>query len=459
MRGQRETGWRRIACGALVALLSSVTLLGLARDRAEAADFPRPPLLEENVAFWRDVFARHSRNETVVHDNVHLGIVYTVLDFRPWAGPDGRLDAKHEKMRRERERQVRTYYADLLKRLHAARGQSESWSPEEARVAALLRGQSEPNKFRRAAERVRLQSGLNERFRAGISRMKGYESRMVSIFRAKGLPPELTRMVLVESTFDLEAYSRVGAAGVWQFMPRTGRQYMRVNSSIDERRDPLRATWAAAEHLRGDYEALGSWPLAITAYNHGRGGMARAVREIGTTDMGEIARRYQGRSFGFASRNFYAEFLAAVDVTRDQVRYFGQEVQATPAPRSREVKLRRPMRVHHAARSVRVDPETLIAMNPAFLPNVLSGRTSIPRGYRLRVPHREEDGKLAVEQARARRIASGKPLYSYHRVRRGQTLASIAKRYQTTVSTLQRLNGIRRPRSLQAGRVLKIPAG
>ena len=115
------------------------------------------------------------------------------------------------------------------------------------------------------------------------------------------------------------------------------------------------------------------------------------------------------------------------------------------------------MRLHQASRHVGVSAETLVAMNPAFLPRVLGGRSSIPRGYRLRVPEREHDGHLAVAQASARRKASGRPLYVFHEVRRGQTLGRIAQKYGTTVATLQRVNRIRRPRSLQPGRLLKIP--
>jgi membrane-bound lytic murein transglycosylase D len=166
-----------------------------------------------------------------------------------------------------------------------------------------------------------------------MARQKGYLPAMQAILRQHGVPEELAHLTLVESCFNLEAYSKVGAAGVWQFMPSTGRQYMTVDGAIDERRDPLRSTQAAAEHLRGDYEVLGTWPLAITAYNHGRGGMARAVRTVGTTDFGEISSNYRGPAFGFASRNFYPEFLAALEVVARSEDHFG-EVREVPAPRS-----------------------------------------------------------------------------------------------------------------------------
>jgi membrane-bound lytic murein transglycosylase D len=153
---------------------------------------------------------------------------------------------------------------------------------EERRIAAMFAKMPGSDRFQLAADRVRSQSGLRKRFAAGIGRWSGYREEMRDVFRARGLPTELIVIPLFESCFNLDAYSKVGAAGVWQFMPSTGRLFMRVDGAIDERRDPIRSTEAAAAYLGRDYELLGSWPLAITAYNHGRGGMARATSELGT---------------------------------------------------------------------------------------------------------------------------------------------------------------------------------
>jgi membrane-bound lytic murein transglycosylase D len=106
-------------------------------------------------------------------------------------------------------------------------------------------------------------------------------------------------------------------------MRPTARLFMRVDYLVDERLDPYTASEGAARLLRGNYERLGSWPLAITAYNHGPGGMAKAVRILGTRDIGTIVARHRSPSFGFASRNFYAEFMAARRIDRDPARYFG----------------------------------------------------------------------------------------------------------------------------------------
>jgi membrane-bound lytic murein transglycosylase D len=114
----------------------------------------------------------------------------------------------------------------------------------------------------------------------------------------QGLPVELTRLPLIESGFELHARSHVGAAGIWQFMPRTGRLFMRVDTLVDERRDPIAATRGAARFLRRLHDRLGTWPLAITAYNHGPTGVARAVRGLGTRDIGTIVSRYDGPAFG-----------------------------------------------------------------------------------------------------------------------------------------------------------------
>ena len=159
---------------------------------------------------------------------------------------------------------------------------------------------------------------------AGYRTGRRYFPEMERIFVAEGLPPELTRLPLIESCFNLDAYSKVGATGVWQFMPGTGRLYMMVNGSVDERRDPIASTRAAARYLTNSYGRLGNWPLAITAYNHGPAGVARGVDETRSTDIVTLIRYYDGPGWGFSSRNFYAEFLAALDIEKHQEAYLGR---------------------------------------------------------------------------------------------------------------------------------------
>jgi membrane-bound lytic murein transglycosylase D len=171
------------------------------------------------------------------------------------------------------------------------------------------------------------------------------------------VPVDLVALPIVESGFRVVAQSSVGAAGIWQFTHGTGRRYMRIDHVLDERRDPLAATEAAARYLRGNYEMLGSWPLAITGYNHGEAGVATAVSQLGTTDLGVIVENYRGRAFGFASRNFYSEFLAARDVLRNAEKYCPGIGRS--GDRLERVNVDRYVALSHLARCAGVDSDTL----------------------------------------------------------------------------------------------------
>ena len=136
----------------------------------------------------------------------------------------------------------------------------------------------------------------------------------------------------VESSFDVTAFSKAGAAGIWQFTRATGKKFLTVNKFLDERRDPIRASEAAAKLIKSNYERLGDWPMAVTAYNHGIAGVLRAKKEMGTYEA--VFENYSGRLFEFASRNFYSEFLAARHVAKNSrtvfQRYPVEQVPGSP---------------------------------------------------------------------------------------------------------------------------------
>jgi len=267
----------------------------------------------------------------------------------------------------------------------------------------------------------------------------------------------------------------VGAAGIWQFMPGTGRLYaMDVNALVDERRDPIASTRGAARFLRHNYERLEEeWPLAITAYNHGPAGVRRAIEETGTTDIGVIVERYHGPAFGFASRNFYAEFVAALDVDKHRQAYFG-DLDVEKPDSTRVVPLDRPVGIEVAARMAGTDRETVASLNPALMDLVVDGKRHIPAGYGLRLPSErsatfeERLAQLGTEQrvmrvsARAsapsvasRRSGARAPATA-HRVGRGDTLGEIAQRYKVSVASLRTANRIK-GNDIRPGQVLKIP--
>ena len=434
-------------------------------------ELPSPPSLRPQVEFWKKVFAVYSTHQIAIHDTDHLDRVYSVLDYRERAAA-GEDEVLLDRIERDGVAGEKERIRGILLRLDARQGNDGGLDEEERRIWDLFARDNDPRRFAAAAagERIRAQRGLKERFGEGVRVSRRYLDEMERIFRAEGMPIELTRLPLVESCFDLDAYSKVGAAGIWQFMPSTGRSYLRIAGVVDERRDPLRATRGAARHLAENYRALGTWPLAITAYNHGQAGMRRAVRETGTTDIDTIVRAYRGPLFGFASRNFYAEFLAAVEVERDHREHFGELRFESPV-RGDEVMLDRLLPGRAAAGCAQVEPQDLAGLNPAVERDVFHGNGNLPRGYLLRVPSGSADGferclaQQVVPDARpvagARptgRTGSSPPTYRTHRVATGQTLSLIAQRYRVSVQRIKQANSMRGT-VVKAGQVLKIPVG
>src|SRR5690606_22076421 len=308
-------------------------------------------------------------SEGFLHDDADLSIVYRKLAFGPDIEPRQRRDVVDEERKK---------IESMLKRLAAG---ASDLSSEEKRIKEAFGESATAAGFRAAAGRLRFQLGQADRFRQGLERSGIWEGHIARTFAKLGLPPELAALPHVESSFDPTAYSKVGAAGMWQFMPGTGKRYLRIDEAVDERMDPFRATEAAAQLLEYNYNLLGSWPLALTAYNHGAAGMRRARDSMGTTDIAVIARKYKSRSFGFASRNFYVSFLAALTIDRDPQKYF-PGVQRRAQMEFSEVEMPAYMSVDVLRKALNVEREQLAALNPALLPAVWEGRQYVPRGYR-----------------------------------------------------------------------------
>jgi membrane-bound lytic murein transglycosylase D len=190
-----------------------------------------------------------------------------------------------------------------------------------------------PSAYAIAAQNLRVQQGMREQFREGLLRSRYYRPTMERIFHDNGLPPELVTLAEVESGFYSRAKSGAGAVGIWQFTRGTGQQFMRITRYHDDRLDPTTETAAAAKLLRSNYLTFGNWPLAITAYNYGTGGMQQASDEY-HGDYNRVLQSYSGPHFGFASKNYYAEFLAALQVHEYEDKYFPdlKYAEAPPPP-------------------------------------------------------------------------------------------------------------------------------
>jgi membrane-bound lytic murein transglycosylase D len=188
---------------------------------------------------------------------------------------------------------------------------------------------------------VRLQMGLRDRMKKAMYISGKYLDRMEKIFHKKGMPIELTRIVFVESSFNIHAQSKVGASGLWQIMPNVARQKGYITSKYDKRNHPIEATKLAADMLKQNYSELKSWPLAITAYNHGLAGVKRMLRKNEAISLEELIESDNvTRTWGFASKNFYACFLAVLEVERNATELLGEDLMKADSLAYKEFKLK-----------------------------------------------------------------------------------------------------------------------
>ena len=419
---------------------------------AEDPDFPEPEELQPAIAFWKRVYLEVTTDAGFLHDSRRLGVVYEVVRF------DG---VKSERARRRLVKRRRSHWRAVLDRLR--RGRAPRDEAERRAVHSMERALGRlptPRDWAIAARRVRFQLGQRDVFRAGLIRSGSWQEQMRTVFREAGLPEDLAYLPHVESSFNPAAYSKHGAAGVWQFMRSTGRHYLKIDYVVDERLDPMAATRAAAKLLAKNYEALKSWPLAITAYNHGRSGMARAVRRLKTDAIEVIVDRYKSRRFGFASRNFYAQFLAVRSILRSYESYFGPVQRDSPEAVD-QVALPFFADVASLDRHLGIAPGVIKHYNPSLRRPVYRGQKRIPRGFTLRLPSgtvlpdaetwlaRVPQGERHARQHRS----------SYYQVRRGDTLSKIARRHRTTVGALASYNNLPSRHRIYSGQVLQIPNG
>jgi len=337
--------------------------------------------LEQRVDFWKKIYTQYGADDVVIHDRVYVNLIYDVA-----------TDATQS----EKTASIKSALREIQANLDSPENLSKSSTPVLQAIVAQGLPLS-PGLIDDLLDNIHTQQGIKERFRDGVVRSGRYVEQFRQIMNNQGVPAELALLPLVESSFQ-NVRSKAGAVGVWQFTSGTGRSYLRITSKVDERLDPVRSSEAAARLLRDNYSALGAWPLAITAYNHGRGGMLAAQKEHGS-DLPKIIDEYRGPVFGYASMNFYSEFLAAVEIYDNYPQYFGE----LALERSDSIPQNRP---------------TMAA---------------------------------AKAPAKAARSAAA----AKYKVRSGDTLFEIAQRFGTSIATLMDKNNLNKP-VIYAGQILLV---
>lgn len=244
-------------------------------------------------------------------------------------------------------------------------------------------------KTRLPNEEVRIQLGQRDFFADGLEKSSRLLPLMEEVFMAEGLPAELARIPLVESSFNHKAESKVGAKGIWQIMPSIGRKFLVMNEKLDERKSPLKSTRVAAYLLEENKMLLGNWPLAVTAYNHGTGGMRKAKKQTNSSDLGVIIKKYKSASFQFASSNFYSCFLAALHAEKYKDFLFPEVELGRPADLTK-LKLKFGKSAYALSKDLKINFEDLIEHNPDLHVKGHPKSLFLPKGFALFIPESHE---------------------------------------------------------------------
>ena len=426
--------------------------------------FSCPASLMPRVGFWVEVFSRWDTNTAIFHDKDAPQRVYNAIHRNNGC----RRIRNGDSADRERKRLKRNLKA-LASRLQAGR----SLTGEQSRLYAVFNGAS-AKQVERAAERVRCQSGNRDRMRDALEQFHVYRPTILDALEKQNLTPELQYLPFVESAFNPNALSHVGAAGLWQIMPATGRTLgLSVDNRIDERYDPRSATYAAALYFRNSVDDLSETafenghsiqaknlnPFVITSYNYGVRGMQRAIKQVGL-DYERLLTEYKSPSFQIAVKNFYASFLAARYVAKNSELFFEDLMDArskTTFSYSSET-LDRATSAKRLVKSLGIKSELLEELNPALRSVIWKHKALIPKGYNIRLPFRENGWQQSLAAVYALPREVEKPGFVWHRVKKGESACAIAERYKASCRALISLNGLNKRATIYSGKRIKVPS-
>ena len=284
-------------------------------------------------------------------------------------------------------------------------------------------------------------------FERWLKRSGRYMELFRSALQREGLPPDLVHLVFVESGFNLNARSVSAAVGPWQFLRSTGQLFgLTVNQWVDERRDPEKSTVAAARYLKHLYSIFGDWPLALASYNAGEGTVLRAIKKQGTTNYWDLRLPRQ-------TEDYVPQFMAILAISRDPEKYGFDDVALDEPMEFDEVALKGAVDLRAVARMADCSFDELKLLNSAVINHVANGSNGVTM---IRVPRGKGEALLQKLQSGAKLPAVDVSIR--HRVRRGETINSIASEYHVSAPQLALANGIGRKRPLRRGTMLSVPA-
>lgn len=399
------------------------------------------------VDFWKRVYTEITSKQAFIHDRDQVRFVYQKIDI-PYENSKRKSRYASQKLN-----EIKKVLKNIVKKGR------KNLTPEETRLSEILKDKS-LNEIKSMSKRIRYQYGLKDNYYIGLKRSYLYMDYIQSVLKEFDIPKELSFLPHVESSFNYQAYSKVGAAGIWQFMRGTARNYrLNISYSIDDRRDVFKATRAAASLLKHNYSKIKVWPLAITAYNHGLASMTRAVKKHDTTKISEIIKHYEGRRFGFASQNFYATFLATAEVSASPEKFFPSFKKPKPLEYSL-IQLPRELTVAQIRETLKLTNSEIKEYNPAIRSTAYRSPLYLPNKFDFRVAKLSKDELTNFNSLLANVVIKSSDLKfaGHHKIRRGDSLYSLSKIYRVSVEDLIRFNKIANPSRIFPGMKVKIPS-
>lgn len=425
--------------------------------------FDCPQALHRRIHFWIEIFGRHGTESAVLHDRDQPEKVYSVV--RSPNGCGGRKAPKAV----ERER---TKIKQSLVSLANKRSKRQKLTHQEQQLSSLFKNQS-ISEIRQASSRIRCQSGNATRFQHALKRFGAHQPIISQALETYGLPQGIQYLPFVESAYSATNYSSVGAAGLWQLMPRTATHLgLLVNPVIDERYDPEISTLGAIRYLQHSFEVLAPaarridanvslaeiYPFVMTSYNFGLSGMLKAMNEVGVNFV-DVLDKYQSNNFQVAVKNFYASFLAARHVATHHEQFFSSIDKNKPADTVSAIN-NKPRQAKKIARHFGISIDQLKHHNPALKPGVWKGRHLVPEGFKLQIPA-TTSYQLKTKIAALNLLSADKPprVQRRYRVRRGDTACGIAHRFKVNCRQLIRNNNLGKRAIVRVGKHITLPGG
>ncbi|MGE4232157.1 MAG: lytic transglycosylase domain-containing protein [Bacteriovoracia bacterium] len=348
------------------------------------------PELKEMVGFWMLIYSKYSVFQTILYDKDNPSKIYEVIDNREYFAKGLSAVKQEINAKNKIRKKIRDYRAAIDKLIKNPKTKFKKGT-SGAKVIALW-GRKSTSTWKKIRKAIRTQLGQRDKVIQAIELSDRFMPAMESIFRKYALPPELTRIPIVESSFNPKAISKADAVGVWQFLERSAKEYLVVDdyNKIDERLSPIKSTYAAAKMFKRNYRLLDDYALAIIAYNHGPKNLLAIKRKYRGANIAKLLKLKKNSPLGYASKNYYAEFLAILHAEKYRDQLYGLTFRQHSDAIS-IVKLKKPASIFEIAALYNISLYELRMFNP----DIFDIKRRLPIGTRIVIPRKSGESVVS----------------------------------------------------------------